>query len=66
MSASGTILNRSPAHSASGDLYWSRRSQINLFGNSQGIVNLYSKIPHCAFQLLPAGNRLDYVPRRPV
>jgi hypothetical protein len=44
------ILNRSPAHSGSGDLYWSRRSQINLFCNSQGIVNLYSKIPHCAFQ----------------
>ena len=43
------ILYRSQAHSAPGDLYWGRRSQIDLFGNSQGVVDLYSKVPHCAF-----------------
>jgi hypothetical protein len=52
------ILYRSPTHSAPGDLYWRRRSQIDLFGNSQGVVDLYSKVPHCAFQFRVAKQQL--------
>jgi hypothetical protein len=35
-----------------------RRSQIDLFGNSQGVVDLYSKVPHRAFQLRVAKQEL--------
>jgi hypothetical protein len=35
-----TVCTESPAPSASGDLYWGGRSQIDLFGNSQGVVDL--------------------------
>jgi hypothetical protein len=52
------ILYRSQARSAPGDLYWGSRSQIDLFGNSQGVVDLYSKVPHCAFQLRVAKQQL--------
>ena len=52
------ILYRSQAHSAPGDLYWGSRSQIDLFGNSQGVIDLYSKVPHCAFQLRVAKQQL--------
>jgi hypothetical protein len=32
---------------ASGDLYRAHRSQIDLFDNNRGIVDLYAKIPYC-------------------
>ena len=49
---------RSPAHSVPGDLYRRLPLQINLFSNSRGFVDLYSKIPHCAFQLRVAKQQL--------
>jgi hypothetical protein len=32
-----------------------RCSQIDLFGNGQGIVDFYSEMPHCAFQPIACG-----------
>jgi hypothetical protein len=64
MSPLGTVLNGPPTHAAPGDLYW-RRPEIDLLGNRQSIVNLYSEIAYDAFQLgvaaavPPAGCRSD-------
>jgi hypothetical protein len=49
-SEDGTILNRSPSEVGVRRSVLPRASQINLFGYGQRIVDLNSKIPHCAFQ----------------